>query len=561
MGVGFPFFANQATVQKDEFAASAAGTGHISVESDSDGVFRHVAMVVRVDDSILPTLSLAMFLDYVAVDVSQVEIHWGEEIIIPAVSGSWIREEVKIPIDSQGRAYIPFAGPWNADFRRMTLHRLMEMMQEESLRGNLLDFFEGAFILIGEASVGISDLGSTPLEQDVPLVAIHASLLSALLEGHFYRRWSFWPTAGVVLATTLLLALAAGFRHSKVLYLSGVLVGLGYVWLTWHELLGGSLFPIVSATSASLIVFFGLVVGLETVASRDRAFIRDAFSKYVPERVVKELLLHPEQLQLGGEEKVLTVLFSDLEGFTSASEKMTPTELVAFLNRYLSEMTSVVFEEGGIVDKYLGDGFMAEFGAPIALPDHADRALRSAIRMQERLKQLRQGLGEAALRCRVGINSGPMVIGNVGSFEAFDYTAIGDAVNLASRLEGANRYYGTSILISASTRAQLTTDEFRLRPVDIVKVKGKTEAILIYEVIGALSDPVSEEDAEYLRFYEAGFEAYLARDFEAAEEYFQEAVKLRPTDPSARQLVQRVSSLDSAHLDDDWDGSIQLTGK
>ena len=179
----------------------------------------------------------------------------------------------------------------------------------------------------------------------------------------------------------------------------------------------------------------------------------------MPEKVVDTLLGSPEMLKLGGEERVMSVLFSDLAGFTTLSEKMTPTQLVHLLNHYLTEMTDIVLAEGGIIDKYEGDAIMAEFGAPLPLPDHADRAVRTGLKMQRRLKELREiwkGQGLPELRCRVGINTGAMIVGNMGSNQVFDYTVIGDSVNLASRLEGANKRYNTYLMISEFTLDCLT---------------------------------------------------------------------------------------------------------
>jgi adenylate cyclase len=207
---------------------------------------------------------------------------------------------------------------------------------------------------------------------------------------------------------------------------------------------------------------------------------------------------------------------------------------------------------------------MAEFGAPIPLPDHADRAVRAGLRMKNRLKELCDqwawdGLPE--LKCRVGINSGAMIVGNMGSRQVFDYTVIGDAVNLASRLEGANKRYNTSLMISEFTLAYLTPGRFRTRVLDVVKVMGKLKAVKVYEVFGETSDPVDSSDEAYYRNYQEAFEAYLSRDFEMAGRKFQEAISLRPDDPAARDMIQRMETLQVNHLTPDWDGSITLTDK
>jgi len=261
---------------------------------------------------------------------------------------------------------------------------------------------------------------------------------------------------------------------------------------------------------------------------------------------------------------MMTVLFSDLVGFTTISEKMEPHELVRLLNEYLTEMTDIVLAHGGIIDKYEGDAIMAEFGAPIPIPDHAQRAVKTGLQMQRRLGELcriwaEKGLPE--LRCRIGINTGRMILGNMGSKQVFDYTVIGDAVNLASRLESANKRYDTFLMISEKTHGHLTSDRFRTRVLDVIKVKGKSKAVKVYEVYGDISEAIDEKDELYYGTYHEGFDAYLSRHFDVAREKFREALSLRQDDPASREMIERMGQLDPQGLPDDWDGSFPLTSK
>ena len=311
-------------------------------------------------------------------------------------------------------------------------------------------------------------------------------------------------------------------------------------------------------------MFFGLLTVIELAVGKERSFIKKAFSRYVPGKVVDTLLERPELLQLGGEERVMSVLFSDLAGFTSISEGMTPSQLVRLLNEYLTEMTEIVLSEGGIIDKFEGDAIMAEFGAPLILPDHADRAVRTGLRMQDRLKELRRLWAERKLpelRCRVGINTGSMIVGNMGSDQVFDYTVIGDSVNLASRLEGANKRYDTYLMVSESTHECLTPGRFRTRVLDVIKVKGKSKAVKVFEVLGENSAGSVDGVDPYYRVYEEAFDIYLSRDFEAARKKFEEALSLRPEDPAAKDMIKRIHGVDPKQLPPDWDGSIALTSK
>lgn len=563
-GTSRPYYATRALMQADAFSEIAFNSGHISAIRDPDGVYRHAMMLLKVDDRFFPTLMLSLFLDYVKVPFEEITVDWGNEIVIPAVKESFLEEDVRIPIDHRGVAVIPFAQTWDHGFKKMDAHVLLEYFQDENLRGNLSDFFAGNLILIGDVAVGTSDLGQTPLEGDVPLIMIHASILNGLLSNTFFRKWSFWEVQSLILCIGLVLGIAALPKSYWVLYVTGGIVLLGILGLSWIQFIRFSLVPVGTVGGSAAVILFGLVGGLHAAVSRERAFIKNAFSQYVPEKVVNQLLANPERLQLGGEERVMTVLFSDLADFTRISEDLPPSQLVPLLNHYFTEMTDIILAEGGIIDKYQGDAIMAEFGAPLADPSHADMAVRAALKMQHRLKELRQHWsrqGLPQLHCRVGINTGPMIIGNMGSVRVFDYTVIGDAVNLASRLEGANKRYNTFLMISEFTYEYITPDLFKTRILDIVKVAGKSKAVKVFEVYGACSDPVEPDREVYYQTYHEAFESYLARNFTTAAENFRKALSLRPGDPASLEMLGRIDRLDPENLPDDWDGSIALLAK
>jgi adenylate cyclase len=563
-GNGTPYHATRALMQDDRFAEAAFNSGHISAYSDPDGIYRHVITMLKVEDAYFSTLSLAVFLDYVRVPFEKILVEWGRRIIIPAAKGSLLEKEVSIPIDDRGRAYIPYPSKWEHAFKKMEVSALLKHYEDESLRGNLREFFEGKFVLIGDISVGSADLGHTPLESDVPLILLHAAMLNAMLTNTFYTEWPPGTVVMLIWVLSILLSLSAMVRSSWILYGTGLVLGVAVVVLTWFEFIHFSLLPVVTVGGSILIVFLGLVATLEIAVGKERSFIKNAFSRYVPGRVVETLLSNPELLKLGGEERVITVLFSDLVGFTSIAEGMSPPRLVQLLNEYLTEMTEVVLAQGGIIDKYEGDAIMAEFGAPLPLSDHADRAVRAGLKMQKRLKELRTiwaGKALPELECRVGINTGSMIIGNMGSNQVFDYTVIGDAVNLASRLESANKRYNTCLIVSESTHQSLTAGLFRTRVLDVIKVKGKSKAAKVFEVYGEQSESVAEIVERYYESYRQAFARYLCRDFEAARNGFQEALSLRPDDPAAMQLIERMNGLDPKVLPADWDGSIALATK
>ena len=563
-GTGRPFHAVRALMQQDRFSEEAFNTGHISAYSDPDGVYRHVLTLIKVDDSYFPTLTLSMFLDHMRIPFEKILVEWGRRILIPATKEGFLEKDLIIPIDEQGRAFIPYPAAWDRAFKKMEAHALLKYMEDENLQGNLLDFFESKFVFVGDVSIGAADLGNTPLEADAPLVLLHAAMLSAMLTNTFFAKWSLFETLLFMWGVGALLCVAASLKSSGVLYCTGIAAVLGIIGYTGVEFVRFQLFPVATVGGGMLIVFFALLTSLELAVGKERSFIRKAFARYVPAKVVDTLLSKPELLQLGGEERVMTVLFSDLAGFTTISEGMTPAQLVRLLNEYLTEMTEIVLSEGGIIDKFEGDAIMAEFGAPLPIPDHADRAVRAGLRMQMRLRELRKLWAERKLpelRCRVGINTGPMIVGNMGSDQVFDYTVIGDSVNLASRLEGANKRYDTYLMISESTHVCLTPGLFRTRVLDVIKVKGKSKAVKVFEVFGENSAGSLDGIEPYYRLYHEAFETYLSRDFPAARKKFEEALSLRPKDPAATDMIERIDGLNPDHLPADWDGSIALTSK
>jgi len=556
-GAAQPLYITKALMQFDAFAEAAFNTGHIGASQDADGVFRHLPLLVKIDTAYLPSMALSVFLDTVKVPWESVTVHWGHTLTIPARPGSTLTRDVVIPIDAQGRAFVPYVQKWGDDFPSMPLHKLLQLFDEPEMRGNLQEFFENKFVFVGDVSTGIADAGRTPLDRYAPLVLMHAALMNGLLTNTFYHQWGFWDVLALVCLIGVLVGLAAMAQSSMVLYATGAIIFVGLLVLTGLEWVHFTLFPLVSVLNSFLVIFFGIVVGLEVAIAKDQAFIRNTFAKYVSEKVVNELLQHPELLHLGGEERVVSVLFSDIENFTTLSERLTPQELVGLLNNYLTEMTAIVLEQGGIIDKYIGDGIMAEFGAPIPVLHHADQAVRTALHMQRRLEELRpqwrqQGLPE--LRCRVGINTGTMVVGNIGSEQVFNYTVIGDPVNLAARLEGANKYYQTLVMISEFTHDCLTPNLFRTRLLDAIRVKGRLQPVKVYEVYGESTDAIPADDLKYYHAYDAACAAYLERRFDMARTQFEAALAIHPQDTAAREMLERMADLDPAGLPDDWDG-------
>ena len=567
-GTSKPYYAKQAFMQYNDFAKVAMGSGSINALADSDSIYRHLPMLVKVDDVYYPTLSFLLFLDWTQVPFDKITVEWGKKITVPSTKDNALDKDVIIPIDQKGRVFVPFVNSFGNDFKSMTVHAFLKYFSDKNLRGNLSDLFEGNFVIIADVSTGTSDIGYTPLETNTILVNLHASLLNGLLTNTFYTSWSFTHVVCIIYFICFLLIISSCLKSPLFLYGTGFVIIFGLIILTWLEFIHFYLFPIITVEAVSLLFFIVLIITLEIATSKDRLFIKNTFARYVPKKVVTELLNNPQLIKLGGEERIVTVFFSDIVNFTAVSEKLAPNILIKLLNEYFTEMTNIILQQEGIIDKYLGDAIMAEFGVPIPNSSHADQAVTAALKMQYRLTELRKKWLKnnlPQLHCRIGINTNNMIVGNIGSDKIFDYTVIGDAVNLASRLEGANRRYGTSIIISENTWKMLTPDKFKSRILDFVSVKGKTEAIKIYAVYGFQKEYLKgyqkNQNDKYHEIYHKAFNLYLAGDLLNAKNGFVQALALQHKDPASMRLIKRIEGLEHESIPDNWNGSVSITTK
>ena len=364
-------------------------------------------------------------------------------------------------------------------------------------------------------------------------VEAHANALQNIIQGSYMT-----PVPRVVV---LLLLLAVALGTTALTFWKGVkwgavfgAVALAAVWVAALQLFDRSytILPMISPALATIMAFTTSAAYVSIVEGREKRMLRGAFSKYVPPGVVEELVADPTKLRLGGEKRTISILFSDVAGFTSMSEVLAPETLLSVLNEYLDEMSDIVFEERGTLDKYIGDAVMALYGAPTAVPDHALHACRTALRMQDRLAQLNarwlaEGREWKPLHIRIGVNTGTPVVGNIGGERRFDYTALGDAVNLAARLEPACKSYGVRIMISHETR-RLAGDAIVVRELDMLAVYGKAEPVAVYELLALAGTAFG--DSELIDLYDRGLAAYRNRDFELALQYFNAALEIKEND-------------------------------
>jgi class 3 adenylate cyclase/CHASE2 domain-containing sensor protein len=453
----------------------------------------------------------------------------------------------------------------------------VDILQKPRFSGRYLDYktpemslreaVENRIIYVGPTAAGINDWRNTPIYKQLDGVEVHAHALDNLRNGHQILRSPNNPVLEVLLMIALgiilpilLVGLKAAFGALLIVFLV-----VSYYFLCSNAFLNQySYFYFIPPFLQCLATYLFQTSYSYVQEERERRKTRKAFQHYVNASVVEAVLHNPDLLSLGGEREELSVLFSDVRGFTTISEKLDPHTLVCLMNEYLTEMTDLVLESNGTLDKFIGDAVMAFWGAPIPIEDHAKRAVETALAMNRRLAEIRPDLQErfdVEMLIGVGINTGPMVVGNMGSTSRFDYTVIGDAVNLGARLEGQTKNYGTDLILSESTY-NLVKDWTATRFLDLIAVKGKKEPVRIYECVGIKSEE-SQERLKGLREFEEAIEAYyLGRKFQEGIEVFKTLKKYRNGKDLACDLyIERCQNFIKFPPNDEWNGVFVATSK
>jgi adenylate cyclase len=420
------------------------------------------------------------------------------------------------------------------------------------------DLFRGKIVLIGTITAATYDLKSSPVSAKYPGVEIHATAIQNLLEGR--RVIPVAPAARILLliASCLVAAFGAVIPARVPWKLVGGALGALLILGLCAALFTGRtihwLPPAAAMIAAVAAAFVGVGYSYFTEV-RQRQAIFEALSQSTSREVADQIRRDPRLAKkIGGDKRDMTVMFTDLAGFTTLCEELDGEVVANMLNLYLEEMSEVVFRKNGTLDKYIGDAIMSFWNAPLNQADHATRACNAAIEMQKREAALQPRLLEMSgheLHSRIGINSGPMTVGNMGSTYKFAYTVLGDSVNLASRLEGANKMYGTRVLLSETT-ANLVKDQFTLRKVDLLRVKGKTRPMAVYELIG--EGPPDAKTAELIKRYEAAFTTYQSKRFDQAYEMLLALAQEFPADGPTAALLARALQFQRHPPEDNWDG-------
>jgi len=434
---------------------------------------------------------------------------------------------------------------------------------------------KGKIVLIGSTMHELHDNFPTPfleyrdaqgknVKAEMPGVEIHANALSTILNDEYYS--SFSLSGQIIWAIVLGLLVLAITRISKTALTASLTLSLLILYFIVMFTAFTHYNYVLPFNLPVMIIVFGYVgytLYQYIITQQEKRMLRGAFAYYVPETVIQDLINNPQKLSLGGEERIISVLFSDVAGFTTISENLEPRDLVALLNEYLTEMTDIVLANKGIIDKYEGDAIMAEFGVPVYYEEHARMACFTALEMQHKLRQMRKKWekeGRPQIRARVGINTGEVIVGNMGSRDVFDYTVMGDHVNLGARLESANKFYGTEIMISEFTYRQVK-DDFYTRPLDLIRVKGKQKPIEVFELIATKDTKFTDTFLKELDSYSRGVQAYRQQKWLQAIDYFEYCLKSNPEDRLARIYKERCVDFRLNPPPEDWDGVTTMKEK
>lgn len=545
---------------------SSRFVGYPNVLAEVDGVIRQVRLFQEHDGMIYPSTALATAMTAMGED--KIKVNAGHSMFLGGRD---------IPIGREARIYLNWYGPGDAGAGTFKYYPIADVFDSEYHMPDgqppLIpeNAFRDKIVLIGSNAPSLYDLKPTPMSGHGPYpgVEILATAINNLLDGTTLTRESSGRAIFTTILMCMLLAIALARAKSPFKSASLVLVSLAayyiYAVAAFHA---NTFVNLVPAELGLSLTFVTIILMNYLTEGREKTRVKKAFSQYTSSALMEEILKDPEMLKLGGEKRDLSILFSDIRRFTSISEQLEPEQLTNILNDYLTPMTDVVFKHKGILDKYIGDAIMALFGAPLPLSNHPSAACSAALDMMEELERLRIKWKERGLpdfiqnmRIGIGINSGPVSVGNMGSNLRFDYTVIGDNVNLSSRLEGATKAYGVNIVVSKNTWER-TRDEFLYREIDYIRVMGKQKPIRIYELLGRLSGEESDKEMiDRAARFESGLALYRDRKWKEAQGVFSSEFEMDPEDRASAVYVERCRQFIEDPPDDDWDRVFERRSK
>lgn len=516
-----------------EFSATAKGVGTISMPTMLDGTVRHYHLLQEIPLDFGVPMYIANFPFYMVIDqlgVSESDIYFKDKKLIAS-------DSLQIPLSDDATFRINWPGN-EEEIRYISFHKVVD--------GRIpAEFFKDKFVFFGTSASGMQDLKTVPSRSSkMPGVEVHAvaflnMINKAFLKDYDQKEIRPWLILAAVVLCLLFLTLKPifGFLTSLLLVFGELFSYVLYIMPKFNLVL-----PVVSFMLLTLLSYILSSLYIYFIRERNSRRLKYAFGTYVSPDVVEQITKDASRLQLGGEKKELTVLFSDIRGFTSYSEKLDPQEIVAMLNDYLSRMSDVILHHRGTIDKFIGDAIMAIFGAPIFQKDHATRACYVALEMIEELKSFNEIQLEKKgdpLAIGIGINTGDMTVGNIGSAKRFDYTVIGDAVNLGSRLESLTKFFGVNVLVSQSTKEAAASNKFIFRELSSVVVKGKAKPVVIFELVDRYENLSQHKD--FLEEWHKGLEAYKVKNFVEAGKHFEQCQEWRNEDIATGYYIGRIA--------------------
>lgn len=537
--------------------------GFFSNDADDDAINRWVVLMANAKGLLMPSLSLKTVAEYLNREIFVFFDDLSIESVI-LVNRDDESDVIEVPVDpfGTGRILVNHRGPGRT-FEHFSLadayNNSFTKKQREKLKGSVL--------LLGATATGINDIRPNPYDPSIDGVENHAAVMDNVIKGDFLKRphTIFKTELLIVLCIGILFTIILAFTNAIWSGLALVVALVGYFYFDRYFWFNRGTWAYTGIPSIQIIFMYTLTTLYKyTTEEKERKKVKGAFQYYLSPDVINQVLEDPDQLSLGGDKKELTVFFSDVRGFTTISESLSPEKLCELMNDYFTPMTKIVLDSKGVLDKYIGDAIMAFWGAPIDMEDSADVACNAAIEMLYALDKLRIDFRQRGLPdidIGIGLNTGIMSVGNMGSGERFTYTVMGDSVNLGARLEGLTKEYGIKIMISEFTQAKLTPGKFFTRDLDDIRVKGKNEPVKVFDVMRPDFLASKELILRFIENFEKGRIAYAAQEWDVAKEAFGQCILLKPEDKAANLYAERVSYYIENPPATDWDGVYTFTHK
>jgi adenylate cyclase len=543
-----------------------SGVGATNLSMDMDGVIRRLDLFQKLKDDIYPSSALSLVLSVTGSE--QVKISPDR---IMRLGGN------DFELNIAGQVYINWYGPGGPEGDIYKYIPIADVLLSYMRVGEGMEplipqeVFRDRIVLVGSNAPSLYDLKPTPMSfaGPYPGVEIIATAVNNLLDGNSLVRAGAGNIVLLIFACCLLSASIVSYVRSVPANIILALMLVAGVWyLSVYALFNNVFLDVVPVLAGVFISYMAVTVTNYLTEGREKRWLKKAFSQYISPSVMDELIQNPEKLKLGGEKRNLTILFSDIRSFTLISEMLEPEQITSILNEYLTPMTEIVYRYGGTLDKYIGDAVMAIYGAPVELDDNAGAACNSSLDMMEELSNLKQMWKESGLpdfvynmNIGIGLNSGPVSVGNMGSESKFDYTVIGDNVNLSSRLEGSTKFYGTSILVSENTYL-ITKDDFIYREIDLIRVVGKNIPVRIYELIKRKTGGEEESGIlEHIDRFHEGLRLYRDRKWEEAARMFGSVDLRGRPDKACGIYIERCEDFKLMPPPEDWDGAYERREK